>query len=192
MTRAAALGLALVLAMAVPAQAAVTISGARFAERIDTDAGALTLAGAGVAKYRVFFTVYAAALYVPSGTSKAAVLGRDTPRRLTIEYFYEITPDELIQAANTVLDRQLSVSEREAIAEPLTRFHDLYRGVEEGDRYTMTYLPGEGTRLALNGEPLGTIEGAAFARAYYGIWLADKALSDRLRGDLTERLDGNG
>ncbi|WP_440995676.1 chalcone isomerase family protein [Arhodomonas sp. SL1] len=186
--------LATALALALPAVGAqtVTAKGAEFAERIETEAGPLTLAGTGVAKYRVLFTVYAAALHVPEGTPRESLLAEDTPRSLTIEYFYDIDAADLARAADEVLERQLDDSERATIADAVDRLHRLYRPVSEGDRYRMTYLPGTGTRLALNGEVLGTVAGAAFARAYFGIWLAEGALSDSLRTALTEGLEPAG
>ena len=48
------------------------------------------------------------------------------------------------------------------------------RDVQKGDRYALTYVPGAGTTLALNGRPLGTIEGADFAAALFTIWLGTK------------------
>lgn len=192
MSRLAALCLALLLAAPAADALPVVEHGARFERTQRTEAGRLRLAGTGVATYRVLFTVYAAALYVPPGTPSSQVLDDDTPRQLAIQYFYDISRDDLVRAANTVLSRQLDQSAREALAPAIRRFHALYKPVTEGDRYTMTYRPGHGTRLALNGRPLGSVPGAAFARAYFGIWLADGALSASLRSDLTTRLSAPG
>jgi hypothetical protein len=172
-----------------PALAQVRAGDATFAEQVQAGGQTLILAGTGVATYRVIFTVYGAALYVPPGTAPSEVLDARTPRRLDIEYFYEITPEQIIEAANTILDRQLTPSQRQAIDERLRRFQGWFQTVTEGDRYRMDYIPGEGTTLYFNGEPQGTIEGADFAAAYFGIWLADESLSQGLRNDLTMRLE---
>lgn len=183
---AACLGLA-----AAPALAVVEESGARFEETAELAGRTLTLAGTGVAKYRIVFTVYAAALYVPEGTPPDEVLAADTPRRLEIEYFYEISPEDIIRAANTVLERQIGSDGMAAIEDRLRRFQGWFQAVEDGDRYRMDYVPGEGTTLSFNGEPVGTVEGADFARAYYGIWLhPDDPLSETLRDDLLAELEG--
>ena len=60
----------------------------------------------------------------------------------------------------------------------------IYQDVKPGDRYALTYLPGRGTELALNGTPLTVIEGADFAAAYFGIWLGRDSIDDRLKRDL--------
>jgi len=182
---------AAIIALATgPAAAAVEESGATFEERAELGGEPLVLAGTGVAKYRVVFTVYAAALYVPEGTAPDRVLAADTPRRLEIEYFYEIEPGDITRAANTVLERQLGDAAMAAIETRLERFQSWFRKVEEGDRYRMDYLPGEGTTLSFNGEPVGTVEGADFAEAYFGIWLGpEDPLSDGLRDDLIAGLE---
>jgi hypothetical protein len=41
----------------------------------------------------------------------------------------------------------------------------------------MTYIPGRGTELALNGEPKGVIKGADFAAAVFSIWLGPKPIN---------------
>lgn len=74
-----------------------------------------------------------------------------------------------------------------AISEALARFYGFYRAVAEGECYTMTYRPGKGTTLVLNGERLGTVLGAEFAAVYFGIWLDRGALSKTLRRGLVAR-----
>ena len=66
----------------------------------------------------------------------------------------------------------------------IDRLHTLYQDVKPGDRYSLTYVPGVGTELALNGESKGTIEGADFASAYFAIWLGPKPINPSLRSQL--------
>ncbi|RZU98026.1 chalcone isomerase family protein [Spiribacter vilamensis] len=175
----------LTLGLTSAANAAVVEKGARFEERIDLDGERLELTGTGIVKYRIVFTVYAAGLYLPPNTSSTEVLAADTPRRLEIEYFHDISADDIIRGANTKLAEQLSASERDELQPKIERFHSLFQAVSDGDRYRMEYVPGEGTRLSFNGEPVGQVEGEAFAAAYFGIWLdADNPLSTRLRDGL--------
>ena len=60
----------------------------------------------------------------------------------------------------------------------------MYRDVEPGDRYRLTYEPGRGTTLSHNGQRLGTIEGADFAADYFGLWLGADPLSESFRDEL--------
>jgi hypothetical protein len=56
--------------------------------------------------------------------------------------------------------------------------------VEPGDRYALTYIPGMGTELSLNGEAKGTIQGADFAAAIFSIWLGTKPIDKGLKRQL--------
>jgi hypothetical protein len=65
---------------------------------------------------------------------------------------------------------------------PQIDYHNsLYEDVEPGDRYALTYIPGRGTELALNGEPKGIIEGADFATALFSIWIGQKPIDESFK-----------
>jgi hypothetical protein len=165
--------------------ASVEENGAQFDERVELGGKALNLTGTGIVKYRIVFTVYAAGLYLPPGADADQALASESPRRLEIEYFHDISADDIIRAANTKLDEQLDSAQLARLKPKIERFHSLFRAVSDGDRYRMEYLPGEGTQLAFNGKPVGQVAGGDFAAAYFGIWLdADDPLSRGLRGDL--------
>ena len=70
---------------------------------------------------------------------------------------------------------------------PRIEYHNsLYQDVRPGDRYSLTYIPGKGTELALNGVPQGVIEGADFAAAVFSIWLGPKPINASLKKDLLD------
>jgi len=75
----------------------------------------------------------------------------------------------------------------QALRSRIERLHALYENVKPGDRYSLTYIPGRGTELALNGDSKGTIEGADFATAYFAIWLGPKPLHAALKSQLLSR-----
>lgn len=180
------LSLALVTwAAAAPARYSdpVTVEGVRFQPAHELADVSLALSGYGVATARIFFDVYAAALYLP-GSTGTAPLAAETPRRLEIEYLLSIDAEDLARAANTILERQHDEATLEAFRARVNRFHAFYRDVEPGDRYAMTYRPGEGTVLTLNGTEQGRIPGGGFARIYFGIWLGEQPLSEDLRANL--------
>ena len=68
---------------------------------------------------------------------------------------------------------------------PRIDYHNsLYVDVQPGDRYSLTYIPGKGTVLALNDKPIGTIEGADFAAAIFSIWLGAKPMDTKFKRSL--------
>ena len=74
-----------------------------------------------------------------------------------------------------------------ALRERLELINRAYRDVREGDSYTLTYVPGKGTTLRLNGSPLVSIPGHVFATAYFRIWLGDDPMGVSMRDALPGR-----
>lgn len=141
-----------------------------FPQEIEVYGVRLTLRGEALLRVGYVFRVYWAALHVGDGIPTETVL-EDVPKRLEIVYLRKISAQDIIKAGNEILRRQTSPEEFAAIESRVNQINALYRGVRPGDRYTLTYLPGYGSELAFNGEPLGVIPGADFARHYFGIWL---------------------
>ncbi len=159
---------------------AARVNGVDFEEAIEVREQPLSLAGAGLLRYRVFIKAYVAALYLPADTSPLR-WDEDVPKRLEIEYFWGIPGPKFGEAAEKLLARSQDPTLVEELEPRLERMSALYRDVSPGDRYALTYLPGLGTELSLNGEVLGRVPGADFARAYFGIWLGDDPLDVGLR-----------
>ena len=64
----------------------------------------------------------------------------------------------------------------------------LYTDVQPGDHYALTYVPGVGTELALNGETKGLIEGAEFSAVLFAIWIGRQPVDESLRKQLLTNL----
>jgi len=154
-----------------------------FAERVDAGGTELALSGLGLLRYRVVFKAYVAALYLEPGSDPERVL-EDVPKRLEIEYFWSISAEDIARAGDELLRRNLDDETWQSLADRVARLNALYRDVEPGDRYALTYVPGRGTELAKNGTPLGTVPGADFAEAYFGIWLGEQPLDASLARQL--------
>lgn len=169
---------------------AAEIAGVRFPERLSAGNEELRLQGVGLLRYRVLIKGYVAALYLGESLdpheASAAVL-EDAPRRLEIEYFWSISAEDFAKATVEGISRNTEPAALESIRGRIDRLNDLYEDVEPGDRYAITYLPGEGTELALNGRRLGVIEGAEFSSAFFGIWLGSQPLDESLRDQLLAR-----
>ncbi len=177
--------------LASPA-AAVSVEGVEFEKAVSRSDGRgqdLVIHGVGLLRYKLLFRAYVAALYLPDGTPGAAAMG-DVPKRLEISYFWAIEGDDFGRAANQLLAQQRSAAQLEPLRDRLATMHGAFRSIEAGQRYALTYEPGVGTVLSLDGEALATIPGADFAEAYFGIWLGERAPLDA--GLRDELLGGNG
>jgi hypothetical protein len=162
---------------------AATIEGVTFADRYQAGTTTLTLNNVGLLRYRVVFKGYVAALYLGEGVRPEDVL-TDVPKRLELEYFWSIAGTDFGKAAEKILADNFPASQINTFRSRLDRLNTLYENVKPGDRYSLTYLPGVGTELALNGEAKGVIEGSDFAAAYFAIWLGAKPLDSSLKTQL--------
>ncbi len=141
----------------------------------------------GVARLTVgyIFRVYTAALYrIPDHNPKDVLA--DEPRRLEIRYLRKISREQLISAGDDLLGQMHPPATLTSIQKELNTINAWYQDVGPGDRYALTYIPGTGTELSLNGTALGTVPGADFARIYFSIWLGTPHPYPAFRDTLTQ------
>lgn len=131
--------------------------------------------------YRYFFKLYDAALYASPEATHEDVLAASTRYRLQFRYLREIEKSIILESADKMLRKNLSPAEFEQIADRVDRINQAYRTVRDGDQSSLTYLPGTGTTLRINGQSVATIEGEDFARLYFKIWLGEQPISTSLR-----------
>ena len=174
----------LLVAMGGLAQA-VEIKGVRFSDTVVVGQAELKLNGVAVLKWAMLFDVYAGALYLPSGIP-GQTWSTDVPKRLELSYFREIEAKGFGDASDKLLQDNLLPTEYQALAKRLQTFYGFFRDVKPGDRYSINYLPEQGTELRLNEQPLGRVAGADFAAAYFGLWLGDEPISKGFRDRLLE------
>lgn len=163
--------------------AAKEIEGVRFADQLQVGPVTMRLNDVGLMRYRYVIKAYVAALYLGEGVGPTEVLA-DAPKRLEIEYFYAIQATGFANATEQGLAANVPAETLAALRPRIDRLNALYRDVKPGDRYALTYLPGVGIELALNGAPLGTIAGADFAAAIFAIWLGPNAIDASLKAQL--------
>jgi hypothetical protein len=166
---------------------AAEIEGVVFRDRFAVGSSELQLHGVGLLRYRLLFKGYVAALYLAGSSSKAvtpsSVLA-DAPRRLEIEYFWKIPADAFAKITVEWVERNTDPAGLQRLRQRIARFNTLYQDVEPGDRYALTYVPGVGTELALNGRRLGLVEGADFSAAIFSIWFGENPVDESLREQL--------
>lgn len=180
-----ALGILILLLAACSPSWGTDTDGVIFKDTARSGDLALPLRGTGVLNYMVFIKAYAAALYLPKEVDSAKIL-EDTPKRLEIEYFHRIFAPDFAAATSKSIRRNSSPALFERLKPQIEAFNALYRDVAPGDRYALSYVPGLGTTLSWNGQPLGTAHGKEIAAALFGIWLGptplDRGLRKRLLG----------
>ena len=159
------------------------IRGETFADTLQVGDVTLSLQGVSVLKWARLFDVYAGAFYLPSGR-QGSDWADNVAKHLELAYFRDIEGEDFGRSSDKLLQRNLSPASYRALQERLQSFYQLFRDVRSGDRYSLTYRPGIGTELRLNGERLGSVPGHDFAVAYFGLWLGKDPISASFRDAL--------
>jgi len=174
--------LALLLGLA-PLAHARNIEGVELAESVSArDGTALQLHGAGI-RDKFVFDIYVGALYLPStGQSLKTILGSDQPARIEMHFLYDEVEAEKLESAwregfGDNNDREVL----DTIEPQLEDFVGMFPTAVAGDTFAMEYLPGQGTRVTINGEAAGTVAGEVFFNALLGVFLGPEPADDDLK-----------
>ena len=143
----------------------------------------LTLHGIGLLKWKYLVNVYLVSLYKPAGVPVDQVL-QDVPKRLEYYFFVDMKASDFQNTGFQLMAQNVGEEKAKSMTRELEAFNSLYRDVKAGQRYTFTYLPGQGLEMALDGRVLGKVTGDEFAAAYLSIWLGPKPVSRDLQEGL--------
>lgn len=177
---------ALIAILFIPPQIeAAEIEGVNFDDRYTTAGTSLALRGTGLLRVMVFAKVYVGALYLPEDCPTKLALS-DVPKRLEVEYFRSIAGDDFGSATHKKISENVDAQTYERLRSRIEYHNSMYQDVQPGDRYSLTYIPGKGTELALNGESKGVVEGDDFAAALFSIWLGSKPISESMKKELLD------
>lgn len=164
--------LAALLALLLTASAAWagTLAGVTLPDKVDVDGQSLVLNGLGL-RSKLIIKVYVGGLYLTQKEKSAQkILAADAPRRMALHFIYDVDKEQMCDAWNEGLEANTP----KASAEVKKNFQTLcgwMDGVGKGQQLTMTYLPGQGTRVELAGKVKGTIPGKATADAILATWI---------------------
>ncbi|GJI87925.1 chalcone isomerase family protein [Duganella hordei] len=161
--------LPLLLAMA-PARAAPAF--------VEAELGTARLAGRGAFTY-FGLTIYTAELWVgPQGYRPAA--REAAPYVLELRYARALDGHRIATASAEQMERTGAGTPAQRAAW-LARMQSIFPDVQEGSRLAGVFLPGHGVRFYRDGKPLALVGDAAFAQAFFGIWLDPATTAPRLR-----------
>ena len=143
----------------------------------------LKLNGMGLRK-KAIFKVYVGGLYLEAPSKDAAaILAADAPRELAMQFLREVDKAKL---AETYREGFTANAPDKAAAQKanVDKFLSWVADVKDGTKWAITYVPGKGTTLALDGKEAGTIEGKDFADLVFSLWLGPKPPSEDLKKGL--------
>jgi len=163
------LAAALALAAAAPAGAA-TLAGVTLDDHVTVNNQQLVLNGMGLRK-KFVIKVYVGGLYLAAKQSNAAtVLATDASRRMVMHFLYSVSKSQMADA----WEEGLADNTPNASPEVKTAFKTLQSWMEDvpkGNRIVLTYVPGVGTTVEVNGRSKGTLGGKATSDALLNTWI---------------------
>lgn len=142
----------------------------------------------GEATLRIFgFALYDARLWA----LPAFDAGRyaEQPFVLELQYRRPIAAESIAERSILEMRRLQVVDEARALAWRTALLQAL-RDVRPGDRLGALHLPGRPVRFYFNDQHTAAIDDAAFARPFFGIWLAEATRDAALRDALLDRAAG--
>jgi hypothetical protein len=170
------------LMLLVPTLAsAASLAGVTLEDKTTVNGQPLVLNGLGLRK-KFFIKVYVGGLYLSSKMSNpASILAADSPRRMVMSFLYSVSKDQMCDA----WEEGLQDNTPHAAADVKAAFKTLCSWMEpipKGNRLVLTYVPGSGTMVEVNGKMKGTLPGKATADAILSTWIGPKpAMGDEFK-----------
>ena len=138
---------------------------------------------AGEGSFRWFgLKIYDARLWVgPRGLE--TVRPYAAPFALDLRYARKLQGRKIADASSEQMQK-LNLGSPQQRAAWQTKMEQLFPDVQDGSQLTGVYLPNEGARFYLDGQPLGDIADPEFANAFFAIWLSTDTTAPQLRNAL--------
>jgi hypothetical protein len=161
------------LALGTVAANAAEVGGVNIPDSTTVGSQKLVLNGAGLRK-KLFIKVYTGALYLPAKQANSgAILGADVPRKMVMHFVFDVDKGKIAEAWT----EGLTANTPSAGADVKNAFKTLESYMEDmkkGQQIVMTYVPGTGTTVEVNGKTKGTIPGKNVADAILATWIGPK------------------
>jgi len=162
---------------------AAQIAGVDFEDTYKEEGISMNLQGTGL-KTMVFFKAFAAGYY-RNAEDNQNVLG-EFSKRIEVEYFVKIPGKKLNNFTIDTMKDNVTKEEFNAISNEINLMGQYFVDLKPGDRFSLTYIPGIGTKFAHNNQVTGVIKGNKFAKALFSVWIGekpfDKDLKNRILG----------
>lgn len=154
---------------ALPVEAA-TLAGVTFPNTVDVGGHTLVLNGLGL-RTKWFFKIYVGGLYLPHKTgSPAAILHSNEPREMLSHFLWGVSKHDVCTAWKDGLKDNVPNASHE-VHRNFTKLCSWMERLPKGGSMRLTYLPGRGTRVEVNGTLKGTLPGKATADAILSVWI---------------------
>ncbi len=166
----------------------VEVGNVKYESAVDLAGQKLQLNGAGI-RYKFVVKVYTAGLYLTTkaGTT-AEVLSAPGPKRIHISMLRDIDGNELGKLFAKGMEDNALREEFVKSINGVLKLSEIFasrKQLNNGDNFSVDYVPGLGSTVLLNGKAIGeTIKEPEFFSALLRIWLGDKPADSGLKDAL--------
>jgi len=171
-----------VLVMDIRSGTAGQLAGVSLPDQVAVDGRTLVLNGMGLREATLLrLHVYVAGLYLEARSSDAArILAADDTKRLLLHFVRDVGHDSLVGAWNEGFAKNGGPA-LPGLRNRVETLNAWMVDVKRGDTLTFTQIPGRGVVVEVKGHAKGTLGGADFSRALWGIWLGDQPPNQKLK-----------
>lgn len=163
-----------------------TLAGVTLPDTVRAGGKTLVLNGLGLRK-KYMVKVYVAGLYLEQKSADpAAILKADAPKRVVMHFVRGVTKNQIVDGFNESFENNAPEAKQTMKAE-IDQFLGAFDSVKDGDEIFLTYLPGTGTTVAINGKEMLTIASPAFAPVLLSVWLGPRPPSAEMKEGLLGR-----
>lgn len=150
----------------------------------------LQLNGMGY-RTKFVFNIYVGALYTESSVkTRDAVQALSGPKRVVMHMVYdEVESKKITDGWNEGFEENNSDEQLAKLQSRIKTFNSYFPDLKKGDVLLYDYVPATGTRVIINGEEKGVIEGADFYAALLDIWLGEEPADDDLKEAMLGEID---
>ena len=157
-----------------------TLAGVAMPPTAAVEGKTLKLNGMGVRK-KMVFKLYVAGLYVETPSTDAArILSADEVKQMRLSILRNLSGKQVTEAISEGFERN-SKAALPALRARLDRLNAMLPDVSKGNEVCVTYVPGKGTVVAIDGAEKGTIEGKDFADALLAVWIGGDPVQEDLK-----------
>ena len=161
------------------------ISGVKVKSSLVVEGNDLTLNGAGL-REKMWIDLYVGALYLPKKSTNAAeIMSSNDAQAIQLTIVSGmITSEKMISAVNEGFENATG-GKTAPLKAKIDKFKSFFKEeIKKGDEFIIANVPSQGVVVFKNGVKKGSIDGADFKKALFGIWLSNKPADKDLKSGM--------
>lgn len=171
--------------MGMCAADAKVVKGVTVPDSFNAGGTKLVLNGAGM-RTKLAMDIYIGALYLKAREGDAArIINADEPMAVRLHIVSGlVTPERMAENTREGFYKSTGGNMGPYKA-GMDRFINTFKdGIKVGDYYDIVYLPGKGVQVFKNGVPRSSVEGLAFKKVLFGIWIGGNPIHEGLKNGM--------